>query len=72
MLMEDVERMIEKREGVVARKKTEREEKGKFWSESAAAAVQPLPPCPQHHKRKERTATQELLSDFDERCRIDI
>lgn len=43
--MEDVEGRIEERGVVIARRKTEREEKGKFWSECAAAALQPLTPC---------------------------
>jgi hypothetical protein len=66
MLMEDVERTIEKRE-VVARRKTEREdEKGKFWCKSAAAASQSFPPCRGTTKEKKRknSGTEQLLIDF--------
>lgn len=57
--MEDVERRVEER-GVVARTETEREsEKGKFWSESAAAALQRLPPCRGTTKEKKELQHRE-------------
>lgn len=53
--MEDVEGRIEERGVVVARRKTERErEKGKFWSECAAAALQRLTPCRGTTKEKKQ------------------